>query len=364
MTIETMQYISVFSPWSCPLAGHSPSRLLATYRNETLAVHMGGLASGVSQQRQSLRLESLSLGPPKFLSGGTYGFCALACVAAAAGAKRSTSLPVRKAVGFATKTTVLAATLSVANGVVAEFAERRSAPIFLRSRCIEPQVSPNIDRMSSWDADNWSLIGGAAGLFAATRRPCPLPSVSRTVWCAVQVMSGVWIASWGYWAQRAAIVGLKLDPRQAMYDRLATQLNRASYQPKIAREVLLDAISSVPEALQHVQMGTIKLSPEIASALKAKTHNPSFGPRRATNGSQNVFEQILESPNHSDSFHKPHVPDNSFEPTPYSLRNYDWSSITQHDRAIPELETHISQLHKRRQQACNEAEAVRDWLHE
>lgn len=188
-------------------------------------------------------------------------------------------------VGFFFKATTLAATLGVAKSINKELSERRAASIFLRSRQIEPPPFKWVDRLASWDADDWSLFGGAAGLFTASRGPCPLPSVSRTVWYAVHIMSGIWIAGWGHTAQEVATVGAKLHLHRATHERFVTNLQRVSYKPEVAREVVLDLVSSLPEALQQAQMGAIKLSPEMVTALKERSQSRGFGPRKPVNSS-------------------------------------------------------------------------------
>jgi hypothetical protein len=121
-------------------------------------------------------------------------------------------------------------------------------------------------------------------------------------------------------------------------------------------------VTSVPGALQQVQTGTIKLSPEMIAAIKERTTIRSFAPREPVKSSQSPVEQILEYPNYSDDFHKTHKPPGSVEPVPYSTRNYDWSQQPQHARTIASLEEHIAELRKKRQQLSREAEAVRTWL--
>jgi len=310
----------------------------------------------------------ISVGPPfshpslGIISGGTYGICALACVAAAGVLKHSQSLPAQRTVGFLFKTTALATTLGVAGTINHELGERRAALIFLRSRQIEPPPFRFIDRVASIDADDWSMAGGVAGLFVASRIPCPLPSVSRTVWYAIHIMSGIWIAGWGYTAQEVSTVGPKLALHRATHERSVAMLQKVSYQPEVVREAVLDLVAPVPGVLQQVQIGTIKLSPEMIPALKERTTLWSFGPREPVKSSQSLAEQILECPNYSDGFHKTHKPPGSVEPVPYSTRNYDWSQQPQHARTIASLEEHIAELRKKRQQLCREAEAVRTWL--
>ena len=198
----------------------------------------------------------ISAGPPVahpslgIISGGSYGFCALACVAAAAGVKPTSSLPAHKTVSFLIKFTVLAATLGVAGSVNHELGERRAASIFLRSRHIEPPPLKWVDRSASWDADNWSFFGGLAGLLTAKFRPCPLPSISRTLWYAIHMMSGIWIAGCGHAAQEVATVGAKLSLHRATHERAVTMIQRVSYQPEVAREAVLDLLTSAPGALQ------------------------------------------------------------------------------------------------------------------
>ena len=310
----------------------------------------------------------ISIAPPfahqslGIISGGSYGTCALACVAAAGVIKRSNSLPAQKTVGFLFKTTALAATLGVAGSVNHELGERRGASAFLRSRHIEVPPFKWVDRFGSCDADDWSIAGGVAGLFAASRRPRLLPSVSRTVWYAIHMMSGIWIASCGHAAQEVATVGAKHVLHRATYERSVANLQRVSYQPEVAREVVLDLVASIPEAIRQVQTGTIKLSPEIVAALLERTATRAFGPREPVSSSQSPFERMFEDPNYSDDFHRTHKPPGSVKPVPYSTRNYDWSQQPQHARTIASLEEHIAELRKKRQQLCREAEAIRTWL--
>lgn len=310
----------------------------------------------------------ISVGPPVahpslgILSGRSYGLCALACVAAAAGVKPTSSLPAHKTVSFLVKTTVVTATLGAAGSVNHKLGERRAASIFLRSRHIELPPFIWVDRFTSWDADNWSLFGGLAGRLAATRRPCPLPSVSRTLWYAIHMMSGIWIAGWGHAAQEVATMGVKLALHQERHKKPVNMIQRVSYQPEVAREAVLDLLTSAPGALEQVQIGTIKLSPDIVAALKERATSWSFGPRGPVNDSQTLVEQILDYPNYSDGFHKTHKPADSIDPVPYSTRNYNWSRSPQHAGTIYDLEKHITELRKKRQQRSNEAEAVRTWL--
>ncbi|GAB7328283.1 hypothetical protein MBLNU13_g00289t1 [Cladosporium sp. NU13] len=86
----------------------------------------------------------------------------------------------------------------------------------------------------------------------------------------------------------------------------------------------------------------------MVAALKERSTSWSFGPHAPVKDSQIAIEQ----------------PPGKYEPVPYAERNYDWSHSSQHARAIPELESHIVKLREQRQQVCQEAEAVRDWLHE
>ena len=310
----------------------------------------------------------ISIGPPfahsslGIISGANYGIAALACIANAGVMKRSNSLPAPRTVGFLFKTTALTVTLGIAGSINHELGERRAASIFLRSRHIEPPPFKWVDRGSSWDADNWNIVGGVAGLFAASRRPCPLPSVSRTVWYAIHIMSGIWIAGWCHAAQEVATVGAKLALHRATHDRSVANSQRVSYQPEVMREVVLDLVTSLPGAIRQVQTGTIKLSPEMVAALKERTTIRPVGPREPVNSSQSFVEQILEYPNYSDDFHKTHKPPGSVKPEPYSTRNYDWSQQPQHPRTISSLEEHIEELRKKRQQLCHEAESVRSWL--
>ena len=278
--------------------------------------------------------------------------------------KRSNSLPAQRTVGFFFKTTVLAATLGIANSVNNELGERRAASIFLRSRHIDSPPFQLIDRLSSWDADNWSLLGGAAGLFAANRRPCPLPSISRTLWYGIHIMSGVWVGGWGFFAQEIATVGPKLIVQRTTQDKPIRMLQKASYQPEVLREALLDFLNSEPGALTHVQRGMIKLSPEMVDALRESATLRPYDHRKPKDASQTAIERFLKAPNQSDSFHKTHQPPGKYEPVPYPERNYDWSCSSLPARAIPELEEHITQLRSQRQQICKEAEAVRNWLRE
>lgn len=137
---------------------------------------------------------------------------------------------------------------------------------------------------------------------------------------------------------------------------------RVSYEPEVVREVVLDIVASLPGALHQAQIGTIKLSPEMVAALKERTTPRHFTPRGPVRDPQTVVEQILDYPNHSDGFHKTHKPLGSVEPVPYSSRNYGWSRSPEHIGTIYDLEQHIAELRKKRQQLCNEAEAVRAWL--
>ena len=312
----------------------------------------------------------ISIGPPfahpslGIVSGQSYGICALACVAAAGVIKHSNSLPAQRTVGFLFKTTALAATLGAAGSINHELGERRAASTFLRSRHIEPPPFKLVDRFASWDADDWSMSGGLAGLFAASRRPCPLPSVSRTVWYAIHIMSGVCIAGLGHAAQEVATVGRKLAVHRVTHEKPVAMLQRVSYSPEVAREQVLDLLASVPDPLRQVRTGAIKLSPEMIAALIERETSWSFGPRQPAKDPQIANEELHKNPNYSDGFHKTHKPLDKYEPVPYAERNYDWSHSSRLARAIPELEDHIAKLRVQRQRVCKEAESVRDWLHE
>lgn len=309
-----------------------------------------------------------SLGPPfshpslGIISAGTYGVCALACVGAAGVLKNSNCLPAQRTVAFVFKATALAATLGLAAGINQELGERRAASIFLRSRQIEPPPFKWVDRFASCDSDDWSLLGGAAGLLVAGRRPCPLPSVSRTVWYAIHMMSGIWIAGWGHTAQEVATVGAKLHLHRSTHERSVAALQRVSYQPEVAREVVLDLVASLPGALQQAQIGAIKLSPEMVTALRERTTSRGFGPRKPMNTAPTVVEHLLNDPNYSDGFHKTQKLPGKHEPEPYAKRNYGWSQQPQHARTVASLEEHIIELRKKRQHLCKEAEAVRTWF--
>jgi len=107
-----------------------------------------------------------------------------------------------------------------------------------------------------------------------------------------------------------------------------------------------------------------KLNPEMVAAVKARTTSRFSSLREPGNRSQTAAEQIPNQVNYSDVFHKTRKLPGSLELVPYSTRNYDWSLHPQHAEAIPELEQHIVELRKKRQQLSNEAETVRDWLSE
>lgn len=129
---------------------------------------------------------------------------------------------------------------------------------------------------------------------------------------------------------------------------------------------MLDILTSIPGALTQAQIGAIKISPEMIAALKERTNLRLLGPRSSTkvaDGQENIVELILDLSNASDDFHRTLTPPGEFEPVPYASRNYDWSCSPQQAQAVPELERHIAKLRKQRQQLCNEAESVRDWLY-
>jgi hypothetical protein len=176
------------------------------------------------------------------------------------------------------------------------------------------------------------------------------------------MMSGIWIAGWGHTAQQMVTVGPKLHLHRATHERFVAKLQSVSYQPEIAREVVLDLVSSLPGALQQAQIGAIKLSPELVTALKERTTSRGFGPRKPVSSAPTVVDHLLNDPNYSDDFHKTQRLPGKHEPEPYAKRNHDWSQQPQHARTIPSLEEHIAELRKKRQQLSKEAEAIRAWF--
>jgi hypothetical protein len=295
---------------------------------------------------------SLSLKPPITIMASyplpSCGALALLCVAVSA--KPTMSRTTRRSLGALAKTTLLATTMGVANTVNVEIAERHAASVFLRCRHIELPAFAVADRLTSWDADNWSVLGGVAGLFVARRRACTIPSVSRPLCYLLHAMSGACLAGFGLVAQKVTTRGWHSVSMAAMRDKQIADLQKASYQPEVAREMVLDALSSmgVLAVLREVQIGKIKLSPELVDALKEIT-TPRLVRPRSGSRSQTAVEQILSASNHSDGFHKTHRLPGTFEPVPYSERNYDWSCEPQQHKAIPELEKHIVELRKQRQ---------------
>jgi hypothetical protein len=176
------------------------------------------------------------------------------------------------------------------------------------------------------------------------------------------MMSGIWLAGWGHTAQQMVAVGPKLHLHRATHETAVASLQKVSYQPEIAREAVLDLVSSLPGVLQQAQIGAIKLSPELVTALKERTMSRGFGPRKPVNSAPTVADHLLSDPNYSDHFHKTQRLPGKHEPEPYAKRNYGWSQQPQHARTIPSLEEHIAELRKKRQQLCKEAETIRTWF--
>lgn len=171
----------------------------------------------------------LRVGPPvstgtlfDLISSKDYGILAFACVAASA--KRTMSLQTRRGVGFFMKTSVFITALGVANGITSELAHRRAVPLFLGSGHIEPPKFEFADRLSYWDSNNWSILGGVAGVLVARRNQCPLPRVSKPEWFAVHAISGIWVACFGYWLQRIANVGSQADLHSLTVETRASAL--------------------------------------------------------------------------------------------------------------------------------------------
>jgi hypothetical protein len=126
--------------------------------------------------------------------------------------------------------------------------------------------------------------------------------------------------------------------------------------------VVLDLVSSLPGALQQAQIGAIKLSPELVTALKERTTSRGFGPRKPVNSTPAFVDHLLNDPNYSDDFHKTQRLPGKHEPEPYAKRNYGWSQQPQHARTIASLEEHIAELRKKRRQLCKGAETIRTWF--
>jgi hypothetical protein len=282
---------------------------------------------------------SLSFKPAIMIMGPyplpSYSFLALVCVAISA--KPTMSMTRRRSVGVLAKATLVATTMGVANTIHGELAERHAASIFFRCRHIELPAFKVADRLTSWDADNWSILGGAAGLFAARRRACPLPSVSRPLWYLLHAMSGVYLAGFGHTVQKVATEGTSSISVAAIRERQLTGLQKASYQPEVAQEILLDALNSIGGSgvLKEVQVGRIKLSPDTVAALRDRTVSQTYGPAKYVDASQTAVQQALSSPNYSDAFHKTTKVLGSTEPVPYASRNYDWSYSLQRSGTIP-----------------------------
>jgi hypothetical protein len=282
--------------------------------------------------------------------GNRYAFMAIAAIVASAA---PISPPFRRVTALFAKTTVFATGLGVARSINGELSDRHIVPIFLRSQHSEPPSFPVIDRLSHWDSDNWSVLGGVAGLFVAHRRR-RLLRVTRPTWFALHVIAGVGLANVCYAVQAVATLGKQALAYRSTETKQKLFLQKLSYRPEIEREFNLHILGYVQDPVTLLQLGFLKLSSEIVLALKKRQtfHNPHFP------------NLILDPPNDSDAFHKTYTPQGKAEPVPYAARNYDWSGSLQQGNSTPALEQHIVDLRKRRQQTCEEAESLRAWLYD
>jgi hypothetical protein len=296
--------------------------------------------------------------------GDGYSGMAVACIIARA--VPFFSPPTLRFAAFIAKTTVFATGLGVARGINIELSDRQMAPIFLRSRHIDLPSVPLVDRLSHWDHDNWSILGGVAGLFAA-RRTCQLPGLTRPMWSALHVIAGVGLAGMGYWTQTFATLGSQALAYCTIGKKHKIALQKMTYQPEIIREHVLHMLGYLDNPLTGVELGLSKMSPEIAVALKKRRtlDNPySYLRSNPQERGKTVVELTVDPPNDSDAFHKTYTPPGEAEPVPYAVRNYAWSGSLEQGNSAFALEQHIADLRKQRQKACDQAEALRAWLYD
>jgi hypothetical protein len=206
--------------------------------------------------------------------GNRYAFMAIAAIVASAA---PISPPFRRVTALFAKTTVFATGLGVARSINGELSDRHIVPIFLRSQHIEPPSFPVIDRLSHWDSDNWSVLGGVAGLFVAHRRR-RLLRVTRPTWFALHVIAGVGLANVCYAVQAVATLGKQALAYRSTETKQKLFLQKLSYRPEIEREFNLHILGYVQDPVTLLQLGFLKLSPEIVLALKKRQtfHNPHF----------------------------------------------------------------------------------------
>jgi len=136
------------------------------------------------------------------------------------------------------KATLLATTMGMTNRIDTEFAERKIATNFFRCRNIEPPAFKVADRLSEWDADNWSILGGVGGLLVAHRRVCPLPNVSRPLWYMLHVISGLYLGALGHTQHQATVLSKERVKRQAG----TAAMQRLSYFPDVVREISVEPV--------------------------------------------------------------------------------------------------------------------------
>jgi hypothetical protein len=169
-------------------------------------------------------------------------------------------------------------------------------------------------------------------------------------------IAGVGLASIGYWAQAFATMGKQALTYHSTKTKKKLFLQKLSYKPEIEREINLHVLGFVQDPMTLLQLGVLKMSPEIVLALKKR--------KTLVSGEQDVIKLSVDPPNDPDAFHKTHTPQDEAEPVPYAARNYDWSGSPQQGNSTLALEQHIADLRKRRQQACEQAEALRAWLYD
>lgn len=265
-----------------------------------------------------------------------------------------------RSLSIAIKATVFAAAASGVISLNDQLTQHTNGPSFLRCRHIEPPKPIFVDRIEHWDQDNWTVLGAVAGVALASRRPCVLSHLGRPVWYAIHGIEGSFIGNFGFAAWEIRSRGLR-DYILGEQNQVAA-LQRVSYMPEVIRELFLGQINPY-EVIGALKKGDIKLSPELIVGLKDRIRPVTEeAVMRARESKTNQIEALFRTPNNSNGPHKTVTPSGESETVPYAERNYDWTP--NRAGAVSELSDHIRKLQAQRQQACDEAEAVWDWLSE